>query len=136
MPKRTIKHVYFSYVEPVDTPLGPVNVIQTAYQGQTLDLSEEDAARGDRLGSFEGTEPDVEPVPFVDGNSGQERAARAAAGTGDPQSFVDNATAKEVLDHAGDNPDTAEQLLSAEEGREGGPRATVVAGLERVIEKG
>lgn len=52
MPERTIKAVFYNYVDDDD-------VGHTAYRDETLDFTEQEAARGDRLGAFYGTDPAV-----------------------------------------------------------------------------
>jgi hypothetical protein len=60
MPQRTIRHVFYSYKAPGGSR-------RVAYQGEKVDLSEEEITRGDELGAFTSSEPvtaaSSEPVP-------------------------------------------------------------------------
>jgi len=66
MPKRTISHVFYSYP---GKNAGGDETILTAWRGETVDLSAEEAKRGDALGAFGETiapEPEVEVEPLED----------------------------------------------------------------------
>jgi hypothetical protein len=87
---------------------------RVARQGDVVKLSAEDIARGEARGSFE------------------EGAAPAAADPDDLDAFVADATADQVVERAGDDPDLAARLLEAE--KAGKNRKTAVEPLEALVE--
>lgn len=111
MALRKIKILGFTYKNPEGRT-------RYARRGEEVDLTEEEAARGDASGAFEGAEPVSETKPSSD----EELI-----------DFVKNATVSEVVDAATDA-DYASRLLDAESVATGGePRVGVVNGLQAVV---
>jgi hypothetical protein len=151
MAERTIRHLWYSWREPividgrplVDQAGQPVTTVKIADQGETVELSDQEIERGEALGAFEGTDS-VPSAPMVDGNSRQEVEARGeaplnlATATDDQlDGWVAGATAADVTDAAGEDPALAGRLLDAEErATDGQPRKTVEQKLTAVIARG
>ena len=95
MSERTIQSTYFVH-----------SGGRVAQQGDVVELSKEDIARGEARGAFEGSTPSA---------------------TANLDEFVADATADEVIKRAEDNPDEAGALLDAE--KAGKNRKTVIEAL-------
>jgi hypothetical protein len=125
MPERTVTAVGFRY-EDTD------GYIKLAQRGETINLSDEEAARGDRLGAFA-----VESLP---------EAKRPVDATDDVvvigpdstdeelEAFVKDAKVGDVVDAAGQDGAFAQRLLEAENAATGNdPRKGVADGLAAVV---
>lgn len=113
--KRTVRHALFTYALP-----GGGQAV--AFRGQTVELSEEDAERGDALGAFtEGgdtPEPAGDLAPFPKEGTDAERDA-----------WVRNGTVEEITNAVHDDPEIAPAVIAAEERRGSSARKTLLAAL-------
>lgn len=135
MPKRTIKHRAFTYYEDATDPITKRKVAleKTARRGEEVDLSEQDAARGDKFDAFY---TDEELARINAGETPEGTFNAAAASEEQLVEFVESAKVQEVIDASGGDPEQAQRLLDAEEQATGGePRKTVVLGLGTVIDR-
>lgn len=117
MPARKIKILGFRYID-------EEGYDRMARQGQTVELSDEDAARGDADGCFvvEDAEAD-ESLSIGSGSTDEELLA-----------FVKDAKVGEVVDAADGDADFAQRLLEAENDATGNePRSGVAKGLAAVV---
>lgn len=130
MVKRTVHHLFYSYATTLKDEAGrDVATVLTGQRGDTIELSEAEARRGDALGAFTPDGPGGGELP-PDGPSFNAMGATDE----DLDSFVTGANAPEVVEAAGDSPAAAERLLDAEERvRQGNPRKSVMGPLEDVI---
>ena len=124
MPERTVTAVGFRY-EDTD------GYVKLAQRGETIDFSQEEAERGDRLGAFA-----VESLPAA------KRPTEAVGETGikpdstdeELEAFVKDAKVPEVVEAAGEDVAFAQRLLEAENAATGNdPRKGVAEGLAGVV---
>lgn len=129
--ERTVKikaHSYRAYVPNPRDPDSNILVRRVAKRGETIELSEDEAARGDALDAF-GT-----------GKETEESAAIEVAGMDDEELVTwieeNDPTVQDVVDASAGNGALAQRLLDAETSATGGdPRKGVVKGLAAVIDR-
>lgn len=117
MAEHTVRVCGFRYTDHND-------IERVAHNGEVIDFSDEDAARGLEVGAF------VTEETAVVGE-----ATISPASTDDElEAFAKTAKVAELLEAAGGDVDFANRLLEAESGATGGePRPTVVKGLAAVV---
>lgn len=114
MTKKVIKHALFTYA----TPDGGEAV---ALRGQTVDLSDEDVARGERFDAFtDGGAP--QPV-------GQLSPYPLDGGQAEQDAWVTNGTVEEIVDAVGARPEIAASVVTAEQRRGASARKTLLSAL-------
>lgn len=117
MPERTVKILGFRYTDEDGNWL-------LASRGQTVDFSEEDAARGDADGVFVTEEDAAAGEAALGPNSSDDELLE----------FVKDAKVGDVVDLAGDNQEFAQRLLDIETDATGGePRKGVAQGLAAIV---
>lgn len=126
--KRTVRIRGFSYFENDTDPLSgdTIRVERTATRGDTIEVEEPQAERGDRLGAFgdPAARDGEEAVAPVSGSD------LSLAGDDELVAFVESANASDVVDAAGNDPALARRLLDAEQTAHGqDARKTVVEPL-------
>jgi hypothetical protein len=124
MPERTVTAVGFRYED-------PDGYVKLAVRGETINLSDEEAARGDRLGAFA-----VESLPEAKRPSDPTVEATIGPDSTDDEleAFVKEAKVTEVVDAAGGDAAFAQRLLEAENAATGNdPRKGVAEGLTDVV---
>lgn len=134
MPERTVKILAHSYKELVTDPAGKKRMhVRVAHRGETVELSEEEAARGDELGSFlTGDEEISDNGKVVDENAFD----ATEAGEDELIDWIENQdpTVKETVEAAGGDPDVARRILDAEE-EMADPRKGVIKGLGAILNR-
>lgn len=116
MQTRTIKILLFRWVD-------GDGYDRYARKGETVELSDEDAARGDSDGAFV-TEEDEAPAPTIGPESTDAELSE----------FVKGAKVGEVVALAEGNPEFAHRLIAAETDATGGePRKGVAKGLAAIV---
>lgn len=153
--KRKIRADFFAYKEEVERNGKKVVTVRRAFRGDEVELSPENIKRGDAVNAFEPlksskkaqtTKEDQAPV------AGGDPAADPSGTSADPQvdgpdisSMSDDELSKfleerepnegDTVAMAGDDPELAERLLSAESAATGGsPRKGVSERLQAIID--
>lgn len=121
MPERTITVGFFAYK---GEKHGKPRAFR-AWQGDTVNLSDAEAARGDAIGAFE-------PVGVTERVAPTERASTEERAQ-DPFSveWLEASTAATILDAVAGDPDMAASMASIEEHRPK-PRTTLIRDLRKV----
>jgi hypothetical protein len=117
MAERTIKILSFNYSDAEGN-------WRTAWQGQSVELSEEDIARGEEAGAFVTEEVAADEAGAISLESTDEEL----------EAFVKDAKISKVVEAAGQDAEFAKRLLEAENAATGNdPRKGVVAGLAQIV---
>ncbi len=120
MPERTVTCLGYRYTD-------AEGYVKLAQRGETVDFTQEEADRGERLGAFAtGSETStvVAEAPVLGLESTDAELV----------TFAKAATVTQVLEAADGDPALAQRLLDAEKAATGNePRKTVVKGLDAVI---
>lgn len=129
MESRIVAFKSFAYSEMTEDPRKPgsgelVKQTRTARRGDEIELTEEEAARGDLLGAFVVDTPEEELEEFD----------VTEAGVDELQEWIENdqPSAKEVVDAAEGDVEVARRLVEAEEAT-GSPRKSVIEPLGALI---
>src|SRR5690349_4500350 len=116
MPERTVTCLGFRYED-------EEGYIKLAGRGETIELSEREAERGDRLGAFTVAEPEA-PAGGIGPDSTDEEL----------EAFAKGAKVSEVVEAANGDAAFAQRLLEAENAATGNdPRKGVAEGLAAVV---
>ncbi len=116
MPTHTVRVCGFRYTDHND-------IERVAHSGEVIDFSDEDAARGLKVGAFE--------VPEAEESV---RGISAASTDDELVEFAKGAKVGEVVEAAGGDAEFAKRLLEAENGATGNePRKGVAEGLAAVV---
>lgn len=134
--ERVIKAQFFRYTKlnaiPGSTEVRPV--MATARRGDTVQVLEAEALRGDSLGAFHS---DAEVKQTESGDAVVEVDVREMSDA-ELASWIksDKPTVPEVVEQADDDPALAERLMNAERtATDGKPRATLNKALTEIIDK-
>lgn len=129
----------FTYHKDIPNPSDPssdVRIADFATRGQTVEVNDEDYAKGQEIHAFvtdedrAEAEAEAEAAPETDVSGMDEDQL---------QNWLedDSPTVSETVEAAGDDPALAERILEAENAvTDGDPRQGVVDGLEKIIERG
>ena len=153
MIERIVKIRGHQYYVEVPNPRDPEKtriVKRAASRGTTIEVSEDESDRGDRLGAFytdaeldalaareeaaavSGEDPDADPD--ADGEDWDAEDVEIA-GEDELIGWIEDATVPQVLAAAGDSREAAEKLLAAEEAASNDSRKGVVEGLAAILNR-
>lgn len=153
--ERTIKHkLYTYYVEKEDQPLhdgtvGTLTVERQARRGETVEMREADANRGDSLGAFYtekeleavesgSTDPaDTPPAPpaldLANSDTDEIRAWLVGEGPGPKPSVPQVLNAVNTVEDEDDRVEVAQRVLEAERSKSTDPRSTLTDPLDEFL---
>ena len=153
MIERIVKIRGHQYYVEVPNPRNPdqTRIVKiAASRGATIEVSEDESDRGDRLGAFytqdeldaieareeaaavSGEDPDADPD--ADGEDWDAEDVEIA-GEDELIGWIEDATVPQVLAAAGDSREAAEKLLAAEEAASNDSRKGVVEGLAAILNR-
>lgn len=160
MKTRTIKHKVFTYyvekkegVRP-DGSLGPVTLERQARRGETVELRDADANRGDELGAFytdaelrainnpdlpaadQVSVPPTNAVDLVNMSESDVVTWLTGGGPGSKPSVAQVLSAVKSVEDEDEQAEVAQRVLDAEKSRgDSDPRSTLVGPLEEILEE-